>query len=215
MAFNQSEVALEGMTAGLVCLSKLAEDLSSQYQLADFHKSYVHVCQIAELLKKVCNNVLDEDFLTVDMFDQCKSVLKQLDFITEHPPDGFQGHSADRKPDVTGEPDLEQDVTFLPIDLSTKRCEGFPFSNSVSSGFVSNKRHRRHGALTMSLQEGRRDAQGSRDIQTKQRVPPVPERPSAVDLAAAVGGLNMKERETEWRILTGQGDPVQLSIRHQ
>lgn len=48
--------------------------------------------------------------------------------------------------------------------------------------------------------------------------PPVSLRPSPVELAGAVGGLNLKGTltgEEEATYLTGQGDPVILSIKHK
>ena len=204
------------MTVGLVCFTKLAKALVSQYQFPEFPTYYRKMCAVVGMLRKLCAQVMEEGVLTVDMFDQCQSVQKQLDFILENPPEGAQTTESQAENASGDQQASEQAVTYLPIDISTADFEGFPFSVSKSLTLTNNKRTRRHKALRINLARGAKDGaecQGKED--EKQIVPPVTEKPTAVDLAAAVGGLNLKEDESDWKILTGQGDPIQLSIRHQ
>lgn len=213
-AYSHSEVALEGVTVGLVCLQKLADALTIQYSYATFPKYYHQVRGIAEMIKKVCHQMLEEDFLTVDMFDQCTAILKQLDYIIEHAPEGATMSPDQSAPNDPA--DAEHAVTYLHVDLAQKTPEGFPFSNAGSTAFISNKRMRRHHALRLNLQKGLVENKLLEKSVSKKKIElPIPEKPTAVDLAAVVGGLGLKEDETDWKILTGQGDPIELSMRHQ
>eukprot|EP00210_Caulerpa_lentillifera_P002643 g2525.t1 len=217
VAVDQSEVALEGITVGLLCFGILTETLMSQYSFISFACYYDRVRGIAQMLKEVCNQMLDEDFLTVDMFDQCQSILKQLDYIIAHKPEGYdlvQINPADEG--ATSAADSDQSITFLPVDLSAKLHEGYPFSNSKSMAYIITKRSRRYKALHKHLHLTKETLSMSTTGSCKTEMsPPVPSQPTSVDLATAVGGLDLKEEDSGWKILTGQGDPVQLSLRHE
>lgn len=84
MAIGLSEVAEEGITVGICCLGHLSGVLSQQTTNPHFASLIPSIKQIATMLGNVCTQFMSSSHITVDSFDQCRGIAKELETLEEY-----------------------------------------------------------------------------------------------------------------------------------
>ncbi|GMH36522.1 hypothetical protein BSKO_04390 [Bryopsis sp. KO-2023] len=219
VACGLSEVADEGIIAGITCLGHLASVLDQQRSSPHFHGQLEGIKSIANVLQGVCSQFLESDHITVDIFEQCQGILKALKALAEEEPPGHDESEEEEEEEAPAEPTAPPPAV-LEVELSKRVLEGFPFSGPKAHALFFSRQAQRNRALLHQLSKANRDIVGRAPPEDDgDRVAaPVSGQPSPVELAAAVGGLDLKggaHNEGEGRTVTGPGDPVRLTLRHR